>query len=884
MRNKIVLWAGNLVYESGDGMRFVKVKGIGTPEICNPDFDLNNDGEINSADVQIVLNASQGMPCAAVQGKSCDLNCEGNVNAVDVHIIINKVIEEGSEPLTCSNLYGDVCEADEICPGNWLTSASDTDRCCDISCQEIDTTAPEINIISPEERILDISTIDLKLMTNEQADCYYSFSFPVNAAALAGDESADNLEQMIKFQNTGDLEHNQILNSLQTGEYKIYIRCEDVVGNIGSAILEFKLGWEKQTCTTEHKKGYRCNLTINEDKSYDLECKGGETEHGEWRGVRENQTEELDIRSNNHGVIIGPIVREIRENNELKGWYLTVKGKENNHHHPSWSVKTCGFYNNKRIPNCASNCTRNDRGFVYNNEGDKTNLNERAGQVCEFFASSPKQGVCIDYVYGDGCKRSLPPNRNYIMNQNLISAPKLEHVVGDNDDYQVFCYPETCRLINAEWSKRVVNENEEVELIINAQGDCIGREVHFEVWEDDDYVAGENDPIQMIVGDVILENNIATASWTAEFQTDGFLGLGGNPEFIFKASLVDNPNVIIETEEDLIVERSNGETAKQECENQGGCYADDYCYDVGDRIEDDQNRKFFCKEAGNWDRQQSIGGPCEEDYWCESGSCGGGKCVEMVVEGKDCGTRRYNGYDYTLCSISPSNNAVVDKENIEFKWTSTGNSWYYGIELSRQQDPWIPVYQIYYNTGEPVEEEGTILSSLQLDLMGDLQTISEGEWYWKVRGFGFGWGFQVESPVRRLVVEGNGGGGGGGGTITTDCIDRDLSPNFPNGNNPYLSSKVYGKTTVIGEMGWFSDFCGEVGGPYEDRLSERICMINVYPETFVDKPNLVGVMHHWCRNGCSDGACICDETNNFSDDDCPEGNYMCYHGRCIQVV
>ena len=35
-----------------------------------------------------------------------------------------------------------------------------------------------------------------------------------------------------------------------------------------------------------------------------------------------------------------------------------------------------------------------------------------------------------------------------------------------------------------------------------------------------------------------------------------------------------------------------------------------------------------------------------------------------------------------------------------------------------------------------------------------------------------------------------------------------------------------------------------------------------------------------CLNGCKNGACICDETNVMTRDDCPTG-YTCQNGACI---
>jgi len=56
----------------------------------------------------------------------------------DTFVLTLKVEEPGSssneEEKTCSELGGDKCSSEEICEGNWL-DASDTSRCCSVSCK-----------------------------------------------------------------------------------------------------------------------------------------------------------------------------------------------------------------------------------------------------------------------------------------------------------------------------------------------------------------------------------------------------------------------------------------------------------------------------------------------------------------------------------------------------------------------------------------------------------------------------------------------------------------------------------------------------------------------------------------------------------------------------
>lgn len=85
-----------------------------------------------------------------------------------------------------------------------------------------------------------------------------------------------------------------------------------------------------------------------------------------------------------------------------------------------------------------------------------------------------------------------------------------------------------------------------VTLRVTGSGDCEGQTLAFTVGEDDGLI-GSDPVVANPVNATFNNSNIATTSWVAEFQQDGFNGFNNPPEYFFTASLTGNPQTTLTT-------------------------------------------------------------------------------------------------------------------------------------------------------------------------------------------------------------------------------------------------------------------------------------------------------------------------------------------------
>ena len=104
--------------------------------------------------------------------------------------------------------------------------------------------------------------------------------------------------------------------------------------------------------------------------------------------------------------------------------------------------------------------------------------------------------------------------------------------------------PPPCVFTNATWLQQSIGEG--ATAILKVEGtNCNGKEVNFTVMEDD-FLSGEDlfdDNVSMNPVNANFSGDIASSTWIAEYQGDGILG--GNPEYYFIATLVEDPSVSI---------------------------------------------------------------------------------------------------------------------------------------------------------------------------------------------------------------------------------------------------------------------------------------------------------------------------------------------------
>src|SRR3989344_430757 len=142
---------------------------------------------------------------------------------------------------------------------------------------------------------------------------------------------------------------------------------------------------------------------------------------------------------------------------------------------------------------------------------------------------------------------------------NLSTIYRLTLTVTDNDqapgtnfkELTIVPAQQNCVLTSAQWDRTSTTEGTLVNLIVNGSN-CNSKLVNFVVWEDD--ILDGDDPVQVNPQSIQFNNDVATATWIAEFQEDCG-GACNPPEYIFIASLNDNSNVNIQSSNQLIVNR-----------------------------------------------------------------------------------------------------------------------------------------------------------------------------------------------------------------------------------------------------------------------------------------------------------------------------------------
>ena len=140
-------------------------------------------------------------------------------------------------------------------------------------------------------------------------------------------------------------------------------------------------------------------------------------------------------------------------------------------------------------------------------------------------------------------------NKNNASSSVSFSVNTLLPVCGDNvcnnnEDCSTcsadcgICPLPTCDLTSAAWSK--TNATEGGIVYLNVFGtNCNGENISFNIFESDiifDILNGD-DPVNTNPQNVVFNGDSVSGTWVAEWQNDGLLGLAGDPEYYFTASV-----------------------------------------------------------------------------------------------------------------------------------------------------------------------------------------------------------------------------------------------------------------------------------------------------------------------------------------------------------
>ena len=220
-------------------------------------------------------------------------------------------------------------------------------------------------------------------------------------------------------------------------------------------------------------------------------------------------------------------------------------------------------------------------------------------------------------ISGDGCSSSCQIEQDW----NCTGEPS-------------FCIY-NCQLTSSNWSTSETTDGNLVNL--NVQGvDCDGKAVSFEVFENE--LVGR-DVVQTNPVNVTFSGSSATGTWIAEWIDDGFAQ--GNPEYVFKASLVSNPNVEIDDSGEMVVLPS--EAGEIDCDNvtscsnyltSGSCVSD-LCGVVDGSVE--SNNPFVDCSAGDTNCECSwVLNSCKPSYTNVAGGYVVGTCSYDESTSDDC--------------------------------------------------------------------------------------------------------------------------------------------------------------------------------------------------------------------------------------------------------
>jgi len=124
---------------------------------------------------------------------------------------------------------------------------------------------------------------------------------------------------------------------------------------------------------------------------------------------------------------------------------------------------------------------------------------------------------------------------------NISINPSASEICGDGADNNCVggiddgCPLVECIITDIYWNTTLVDEDEVVELIVEGTG-CENENANFTVWEYDGLPdeVGADDIAQGKPIDAVFSQGLAITTWLAEWHEDGFLSLGGDPEYYFE--------------------------------------------------------------------------------------------------------------------------------------------------------------------------------------------------------------------------------------------------------------------------------------------------------------------------------------------------------------
>lgn len=131
--------------------------------------------------------------------------------------------------------------------------------------------------------------------------------------------------------------------------------------------------------------------------------------------------------------------------------------------------------------------------------------------------------------------------------------------------------PTTCSLTGGSWVSTLnpTNEGSIVTLVVSSAGPCTGKQVSFEVREDDGLLGSDPVTTNPSAATFTSPDSVST-SWVAEYQPDGFEGINDPPEYYFITAISDGSSSITSGAPQLQVNKSATTIYKKGDANRNG--------------------------------------------------------------------------------------------------------------------------------------------------------------------------------------------------------------------------------------------------------------------------------------------------------------------------
>jgi len=262
------------------------------------------------------------------------------------------------------------------------------------------------------------------------------------------------------------------------------------------------------------------------------------------------------------------------------------------------------------------------------------------GNICPVGESPPtnNNGVC---EIGEGCTSS-----------DCSNGDQDSCITGATCQSGTCLGGGTCYFTSAEWSSSEVSVGTNVNLNVQGNGFCDGESVKFEVFENE--LIGRY-PAQTNPVNAVFNGNSVTGTWIAEYTDDGFAQ--GEPEYVFKASLVSALYVEIDDSGELTILPDSG--GGLECNNITSC---------SNYLTEGECDTDSCSVAeGSVEENNPLVSCGEEGVSCE--------CVWVSDSCESSYTNVAGDYIVGTCSYDESTDDDCEDGFLSYSWTS---SWIWG--------------------------------------------------------------------------------------------------------------------------------------------------------------------------------------------------------------